>query len=171
MLKSVAKIKKKKTQIRKTKNKRKILENLTHYWDAIFEKVTEVKEEVSEKNLVAKCEGGNMTSEWSEVLGNVGDIEKKLFKKSEEGANSEHSEEDQTSDSDSYSDSDSDSDSDTDSDTDSDSDSDSGSDSDSDSGSDSDSDGDWDEIFEKGGDILYLLHCKKCRRTFFRIPS
>jgi len=113
MLGTVAKIKKKKTQIRITENMRKILENLTHDWDAIFEKVTEVQEEVSEKSLVAKCEGGNMTSEWSEVLENVGNIEKKLKKKREEEANSEHTEKDQTS--------------------------------------------DWDEIFDKGGDILYLL--------------
>ncbi len=92
--KSIDEKKETKIQNQKTINERKILEAQTQDCFQIFYAIIgQVKAKVKEK-----CEGGNMTSEWSEVLENVGDIEKKFLKKCEEEANSEHTEKDQTSD-------------------------------------------------------------------------
>jgi hypothetical protein len=92
--KSIAEKKETKIQNQKTINERKILEEQTLDWYQIFSTIHwQVKAKVIEN-----CKGGKMTSEWSEVLENVGNIEKKLIKKCEEEANSEHTEKDQTSD-------------------------------------------------------------------------
>jgi hypothetical protein len=117
----------------KKKNMMMILEDLIRPWNKIIGKVAEVSEKVSEKNRLEKCKGGNVTSEWSLVLQEVTAIEKKLLEKSEEEAKSKMAEEDQSSDC-----------------------------------KNSFEDvvyiekkllekSDWDNIFEKNGDILYLL--------------
>ncbi len=92
--KSIAEKKETKIQNEKTIKERYILEEQTQDWSQIFSTIHwQVKLKVEEK-----CRGGKMTSEWSEVLEKIEDIQKKLKKKREEEAKSEHSEKDQTSD-------------------------------------------------------------------------
>ncbi len=96
----VTKLRKKNREMKridKEKKKRKIQEHLTLVWNEIFDKITEIKVEISEKNKVAllkNCNSGNITSEWLDILEDVDELEETLLKKIEEEVNDEFVDED-----------------------------------------------------------------------------